>query len=280
MADSEFRLNYQKPLVLLGSCFADNIGQRLINTGWQASVNPCGVLYNPLSIADTLQAAIDGNFVPETHLHPGSGLTFSFSFSTKFSRPDAAQAIDVMKEGMAQLRNGLLTAQALIVTFGTSWVFRLKETGKVVANCHKLPADCFVRRCCSLQEMLEMWQGLLSRLKALNPDMKVIFTVSPVRHLADGFTGNMRSKARLLLLCEELAQLPQCLYFPAYEILNDDLRDYRFYADDLVHLSAMAADYIFNKFTDTFVPPSTLPLMTDALKSYRRSLHRPINPVN
>ena len=201
MADSEFRLDYQKPLVLLGSCFADNIGQRLINTGWQASVNPCGVLYNPLSIADTLQAAIDGNFVPETHLHPGSGLTFSFSFSTKFSRPDAAQAIDVMKEGMAQLRNGLLTAQALIVTFGTSWVFRLKETGKVVANCHKLPADCFVRRCCSLQEMLEMWQGLLSRLKALNPDMKVIFTVSPVRHLADGFTGNMRSKARLLLLC-------------------------------------------------------------------------------
>ena len=110
----------------------------------------------------------------------------------------------------------------------------------------------------------------------MNPELKVIFTVSPVRHLADGFAGNMRSKARLLLLCEELSQHHDTTYFPAYEILTDDLRDYRFYTDDLAHPSAMAADYIFEKFTATYIPPSTLPLMASALKALRRSRHRPI----
>lgn len=276
VAETGFQLDYKKPLLLLGSCFADNIGERLLNRGWKATVNPCGVLYNPLSIADAIERVISPEYEPELCRHPVSGTTFCFDFSTKFSRTDEAEARKGMVEATVSLREALLSAQAMFVTFGTSWVFELRESGKVVANCHKLPANKFLRRCCSLQEMLTRWNDLLPLLRTMNPELKVIFTVSPVRHLADGFEGNMRSKARLLLLCEELCQHPDTTYFPAYEILTDDLRDYRFYADDLAHPSAMAADYIFEKFTATYIPPATLPLMASALKAYLRSLHRPI----
>lgn len=274
--EADFQLNYEKPLLLLGSCFADNIGERLQNSGWKATVNPCGVLYNPLSIADAIERVIRPEYEPELYRHPVSGNAFCFDFSTKFSRMDEAEARKGMADATLSLMEALLLAQTMFVTFGTSWVFELKESGKVVANCHKLPADKFLRRCCSLQEMLKRWNDLLPLIRTMNPELKVIFTVSPVRHLADGFAGNMRSKARLLLLCEELSQHHDTTYFPAYEILTDDLRDYRFYTDDLAHPSAMAADYIFEKFTATYIPPSTLPLMASALKALRRSRHRPI----
>lgn len=274
--ESQFALDYDKEVVLLGSCFADNIGQKLLETGWQALVNPCGVLYNPLSIARAVDLALSEAYEPELQTHPVSGMAYSFDFSTKFSRQDAAEAQAVMLEAMSELRQGLLSAQTLCVTFGTAWVFERADTGCVVANCHKLPSATFRRRCCSIEEMSILWRNLILHLRSLNPKLKIILTVSPVRHLADGLPGNARSKARLLMLCETLAELPEVSYFPAYEILTDDLRDYRFYADDLTHPSAMAADYIFAKFADTYIPTTTLPLMSAALKSALRSRHRRI----
>ncbi|MGM9864445.1 MAG: GSCFA domain-containing protein [Lepagella sp.] len=275
-AEPDFALDYSAPLLLLGSCFADNIGRRLLERGWKALVNPCGVLYNPLSIARAIEMALDEAYTPQLLTHPVSGLAYCFDFSTKFSHQDSAQARAGMLDALSHLRQGLVMAQTLCVTFGTSWVFERADTGCVVANCHKLPAATFRRRCCSIAEMTTLWKGLLARLRTLNPQLRIILTVSPVRHLADGFEGNARSKARLLLLCEALAEEPGVSYFPAYEILTDDLRDYRFYADDLTHPSDMAADYIFARFADTYIPPATHALMASALKASRRSLHRPI----
>lgn len=273
-----FSLDYDRPLLLLGSCFADNIGQRLCESGWHAVVNPCGVLYNPLSIARTISLALDDAYEPELLMHPASGLPFCYDFSTKFSRRDPHETRDVMLGAMQTLRNAVLSAQAICVTFGTAWVFERADSGIVVANCHKMPASSFRRRCCSLTEMARIWHPLLQRLCLLNPSLNVIFTVSPVRHLADGFQDNARSKARLLLLCEELSALPAATYFPAYEILTDDLRDYRFYADDLCHPSPLAADYIFGKFADSFISPRTQTLMKAAIREHRRAAHRSIIP--
>ena len=283
--ETGFQLEYDRGVVTLGSCFADNIGQRLVETGWQAEVNPCGVHYNPLSIAQAIEHALDPDYRPELRVHPVTGMAYCLDFSTKFSRLEPEDALSVMYDSLACLREALTSAQVLMVTFGTSWVYELADTGRVVANCHKLPAATFRRRCCSIQEMTAAWYSIIDRLTGgrtgcaslqLNPQLKFIFTVSPVRHLADGFAGNARSKARLLLLCEQLAQLPNATYFPAYEILTDDLRDYRFYADDLAHPSPMGADYIFSKFADTYIPSSALPLMAAARRDRLRAAHRPI----
>ena len=270
------QLDYNRRVLLLGSCFTDNIGERLSHTGWDADVNPCGVLYNPMSIASALRMGMADCYRPALQRHPVSGVSFCFDFSTRFSAPDAADAERIMLEAVNRLRGSLLSAQTVFVTFGTSYVFELADTGCVVANCHKLPASLFRRRCMDIDEMYAVWSELITDVRKLNPHLKFIFTVSPVRHLADGFEGNARSKSRLLLLCEQLCRLPECYYFPAFEIVTDDLRDYRFYAEDMAHPSSFAADYVFRKFADAFVSPEVIPLMVSAEKAYRASLHRPL----
>lgn len=274
---SALTLDYNRSILLTGSCFADNIGAMLLQRGWKAHVNPCGVLYNPLSIAQCLTNALADNYDPEIHIHPATNLAYSLDFSTKFNRQSITEAKDEMRNATARMRSALLTSQVLFVTFGTAWVYEWEETGQVVANCHKLPAKMFQRRLCSLGEMASVWQNMLERIYCCNPHVKVVFTVSPVRHLADGFEGNSRSKARLLLLCEELCtDDSRNIYFPAYEIVNDDLRDYRFYADDLSHPSTFAVNYIFNKLSDAFISPATLQQMETALRTWHRNNHKAI----
>lgn len=276
----EVTLDYDRGHVLVGSCFADNMGERLHRTGWQVHVNPCGVLYNPASIASTLRLAMAEGFTPVLELHPATGNFFSFDFSTRFSHPEAEVATEGMRQAVASLRAALLAADSLFVTFGTSWVFETACCRRVVANCHKLPPERFVRRCMALDEMAAIWFPLVEDLHRFNPGLKIVFTVSPVRHLADGLAGNARSKARLLLLCEQLAAMKGCHYFPAFEIVTDDLRDYRFYADDLTHPSSFAADYVFEKFVESYVDIQVLGPMQTATRVWKATHHRPINPAS
>lgn len=271
-ANPGIRLTPSMPLLFIGSCFSVNIGTRLERMMWRTVVNPCGVLYNPASIAMSITKAIDGE-TPRMEYNESSGLWFSWDFSTLFSSPRREEAERRTAEGMVALKERVADSGALLVTFGTAWIYEL-EDGMVVANCHKRPAKMFRRRLMGVDEITGLWSPLIERLKALNPGIKIIFTVSPVRHLADGFAGNLRSKARLILACEELSRLPGCDYFPAYEILTDDLRDYRFYADDLLHPTEFAADYIMEKFIATYVPEEEFPHLQQGIKEYKRLNHR------
>lgn len=274
---SRLQLDPDLPLLLIGSCFAANIGQRLAERQWSGLViNPFGTLYNPISIAD----ALTRTDAPQCEPEPYNGLYYSMDCSTLLSRRDRAEAHEAMAQAHSLLRSAegtLLPFQTIVVTFGTAYVFELAAGGRVVANCHKLPASHFIRRRLTVSEITERWIGVVQALKARRADLHFIFTVSPVRHMADGFAGNARSKATLLLACEQLAALPDCHYFPAYEILNDDLRDYRFYANDLTHPSEFAADYIYEQFAATYLSAAAIALLTSRHRAYRATLHRPLH---
>ncbi|MBD5195926.1 MAG: GSCFA domain-containing protein [Bacteroidales bacterium] len=275
------KLNPAKGVLLVGSCFADNISQRMQSCGWDAQ-NPFGVLFNPLSIAQainlSLQSDADAADEIRKSIFESPEAFHSWLFSSKKSGSSMAIAQMNISDALTTFRDTLPQCEALFVTFGTAWCYFLAENPEyVVANCHKQPQQIFTRRRISIEEITTSWQPLLEVLHAKNPQMRVIFTVSPVRHLKDGFAGNARSKATLLLAVEQLCEDNEfCQYFPAYEIVNDDLRDYRFYADDLVHPSTQAVEYIWEKFLDTYVDTHNRELLRIGEKNIRRSNHKPI----
>lgn len=244
------------PTMLVGSCFADNIGRRMRGSLWKA-YNPLSVLYNPLSIERALRTVLDdaGSAGFLSSLFEKEGMTRSWLFDSKFSSEFKADTVAAFRRRKATVCALLEKAQALFVTFGTSFVYSLAENpGYVVANCHKQPSGMFLRRRLGVDEITEVWEKLAHDLKGRFPRLEIVFTVSPVRHLKDGFAGNSHSKAVLLLAIEELCnRLEFCHYFPAYEIVNDDLRDYRFYASDLVHPSEDAVEYIWEIFKATYL---------------------------
>ncbi len=278
---SEQLLNPEQPAVLIGSCFTDYIGERMRMCRWAAYPNVTGTLFNPASIAKILRIAsewhealdiIDDSLAQRDRLWmtwlADSGCTTYSSQDTK------ARLLDRLLELNKRLRE----AKTLIVTFGTAWIYELRERpGYVVANCHKFASDTFMRRRLSISEITEEWNQLLGEFAKKYPDLRIIFTVSPVRHLKDGFEGNSRSKAILQLACEEICRVnPHAEYFPSYEIMNDDLRDYRFYASDMVHPSGEAVDYIWEKFQDRYLSQASRALLKEGEKVTKRLNHRPI----
>lgn len=276
-----FILNPEQPIVLLGSCFTDYIGKRMRFCRWRAYHNLCGVLYNPSSIANIIRIAAkwDGVFdVIDDSIAQRDTLWITWlsdSGCTRYAKQDTK---DLLFNRLHKLHNILKEAKALIVTFGTAWVFELKHRpGYIVSNCHKFPSDTFIRWRLSISEIVNEWKGLLKTLKEINPDIIVIFTVSPVRHLKDGFDGNSTSKAILRLACEEICNtFDNVDYFPSFEIMNDDLRDYRFYAADMVHPSDIAVDYIWEKFQDRYLSDASRRLLVEGEKVTKRLMHRPI----
>lgn len=274
-------LDPEQPVVLIGSCFTDNIGQRMRFCRWRAYPNLAGTLFNPRSIANILRIVCrwDSIFdVIDDSLASRDSLWMSWlvdSESTTYSRNETNSSVF---DRLFSLRRNLADARTLIVTFGSAWIYTLSDRPDyVVSNCHKFPSDTFVRTRLSISDIVDEWNELLKLLADTYPDLRVIFTVSPVRHLKDGFEGNCRSKAILQLACEEICAANQnAEYFPAYEIVNDDLRDYRFYASDLVHPSAEAVDYIWEKFKVRYLSPSSQTLLAEGEKVTRRLEHRPI----
>lgn len=277
---AELTLDPRRPVALLGSCFTQNIARRMTEYGWE---NFCGAgtLYNPLSIGRVLELlAFSDNPLPEIEqsLFEREGFIHSWLFDSHFSRATQEEIHAKLSETSASLRRSLGEAQALIVTFGTAWCYFLKEMEEyVVSNCHKMPQTLFDRRRVTVAEIADRWTTLCGRLRESYPELKVIFTVSPVRHLKDGFEGNARSKATLLLAVEEICEAAEnALYFPAYEIMNDDLRDYRFYANDLVHPSEQGVEYIWEIFRATYVDSDGEALLKAGNKEFKRRNHKGI----
>ena len=269
-------LNHAGAMMLMGSCFADNIGQRLVQAMFDADVNPFGTSFNPLSIARQLDMLMCGTCLSEADLVYHQGMWHSMMHHSAFSSFDATRALESMNRRMALAAGRLPQLQALVITWGTAYVFADNATGQVVNNCHKLPSQSFSRRRVSVDEIVDAYVPLIERLATINPNVKIILTVSPVRHLADTLHGNQLSKSTLLLAADELAGRFQdrCIYFPSYEALVDDLRDYRFYADDMVHPSSMAVEYIYRLFLGSFCSDATVSTAAECERMSRRLAHR------
>lgn len=267
---------------MLGSCFTDNIGGCLLGGGFPACVNPCGTLYNPASIASALLDILYERPYTRDDLFQHEGLWHSWSHHSRFSGPDPDAVVEHINKSQAEASKALSKASALFITFGTSWIFRLTEEGRVVANCHKKPATLFQREMLNTQKVYGLWKKMLRELQARYPALKTVFTVSPIRHLADGAHGNQASKSTLLLAIDQLTQefKDTSLYFPAYEIMMDDLRDYRFYAADMLHPSPVAIAYIYDKFCESFMTQATVMKALQAEREARRAAHRPLHPTN
>lgn len=280
LTDAPKILSPERSLLLIGSCFSDNIGRKLRESLWPATVNPCGVIYNPFSIATLLELALkepqEREGIIEDSITTREGKYVSWLMGSRSMGQTPQDCICEVKAAMAELHAGLLAADALIVTFGTSDVWMLDGTDLVVGNCHKHPAREFSRRRLSISEIVERWRNLIDELRRLRSDLKVIFTVSPRRYLSEGFADNSRLKAILLLACEELCRLPSVFYFPAFEILNDDLRDYRFYAPDLLHPSEQAVDYVWERFCEAYLDSRSMEKLRENIRASRRSSHRNI----
>lgn len=246
---------------------------------WPISINPFGILYNPISISKGLERLFQQRAYTEAELFFHQELWHSFDHHSVFSHPSRAQCLQLINERFEESHRLLQQIDRLIITLGTAYVFVHKEKGQVVGNCHKLPSNHFERKRLSVGEIEGSLAHTLQLLKKAFPSLEVILTVSPVRHIRDGLLENQRSKASLLLATEALTeQFSFVHYFPAYELLIDDLRDYRFFEADLIHPNALAIDYIWEHFLETYVSFGDRPLMGEVQKIVQAATHRPFHP--
>ncbi len=276
-----WEMDYSKSMMLMGSCFSENIGQKLIDLKFRIDMNPFGILYNPESIANSLKILLEKQTYTEKDLIFDQGFWSSFSHHSRFSDADREAALQKINSRIESSNEFLKNADFLIITWGTAWVYELRETGQIVSNCHKVPASEFKRFRLGVSEITEVYRELLEELWKINPKLKVIFTVSPIRHWKDGAVENQVSKATLLLAIDRLKTgfgNQRCSYFPAYELMMDELRDYRFYAEDMLHLSPVAVDYIFNRFCQSLISKESLNLFPPITKILKAIQHRPVNP--
>ena len=258
---SEWKIGYEDKILLLGSCFSDEIGERMEQCYLSVIRNPFGTLYNPLSIANAINLQS-----PIFNLQFHDGLWHSMYHHGSFSRSTKEEAEQAVRTSIETMQKALQEASVVIVTFGTAWVYEMN--GEIVGNCHKLPENNFTRRRLSVEEIIAAWQPIITRY----PDKHWLFTVSPIRHIKDGLHENQLSKATLLQAVEQLGD-----YFPSYEIVLDELRDYRFYADDLVHPSSMAVNYIWERFVDTYCTNQTKNELVLQHKRWKHEHHRPLH---
>jgi hypothetical protein len=274
--ESPFKIAYGDSILFIGSCFAGNMGDKMSEYRFNVDVNPFGVLYNPLSVSSACRLLLNPKPFTEDDLFFYDGMYHSFAHHGRFSDVSAGKCLSGINESLSRAAAYLRKTSRLIVTFGTAYVYRQKSGGAVVANCHKLPESDFIRERLSVDEVTNEWSVLLNELWRGNPSLKVIFTVSPVRHWKDGAHLNQISKSTLLLAEQALAeQYPgQVLYFPAYELMMDELRDYRFYAEDMIHPSSQAIRYIWERFCDTCMDGETLSYMKEIDEINKRLNHK------
>ena len=279
------RLGYGMGGLSMGSCFSEHIGAYLRDGGLSLEINPFGIQYNPLSIAEGLNQLLKGKDFEREDLFEYGGLYHSFLHHGSFSAVAPEEALLRMNEARRSALELLPHLRFLLLTWGTAYVYRLATEeygggiGSVVSNCHKLPERTFSRERTSLSELPSVWCPLIEELRERFPDLIIVQAVSPVRHLRDGAHGNALSKATLLLFAEELTRLyPQhCFYFPSYELVLDELRDYRYYADDLVHPSTLTQRIVQERFASWLLDEEAERGLPQAHRLRRELCHRPLH---
>jgi GSCFA family len=276
---SSFDVNYETPLLMLGSCFTENIGARLQSLHLPVLINPFGIVYNPISMSKSINYLMTNDLFSEKDLFKEGSLWHSWQHHSRFSSPEKAEILRDINSELSIARSHFIKTKTLILTLGTANVFFEKKSNQVVSNCHKVPPQYFEKKRLSVEQVVLDLKTVFEKIFTQNADCQIVMTVSPIRHLRDGLVENNRSKAVLLLACAELNDLfPNVHYFPAYELVIDDLRDYRFYAPDMMHPTDQAIDYIWQHFTDTFFNEKTKIITEEIQKINLMKQHRPLHP--
>ncbi len=273
----ETKIDYESRILAMGSCFVEAVGGRLAKSKFGATINPTGVLFNPASICRALERFERCEGITAEELREGAQGWFHYDFHSSLSDSDPAEALSKINRAVEVGHNALEASDWVIITLGTSWIYELSEGGEVVANCHKQPGSRFRRRRLSVAEVVEYLDGLL---QGTLRSKRVILTLSPIRHVADGLSENSLSKATLRVAIEEIVEryANRVYYFPSFEILMDDLRDYRFYGDDLVHPSSTAVEYVWQSFCGAAISAEANDVMGRVMAIVRAAEHRPRNP--
>jgi hypothetical protein len=271
-------ISYNSKILLLGSCFSENIGNKLEYFKFQSSQNPFGILFHPKAIEKLIVNAINQKKITANDLIFQNERWHSFEAHSNLSSTNQDELLNKLNSSITLTNNKLKEASHIIITLGTSWIYRFIEKDIIVANCHKVPQKKFLKELLSVDKITETLEAIIALLKSVNKDINIIFTVSPVRHLKDGFIENTQSKSHLISAIHNVINSrKKTFYFPSYEIMMDELRDYRFYTEDMIHPNKTAINYIWEKFINTWFSEKSKPTMKEIDVIQKGITHRPFN---
>lgn len=273
------KIEYGKNILFLGSCFSDEIAVKAKYQGFKVDSNPFGTIFHPLALSRFIKETLSAQVLSERIIQRND-LYFSWEASSAVVGFSRNELISNIQKARSDWKEKLLSATHLFVTFGTSWGYRLTENNLLVANCHKFPASNFTKELSSQSDIVKEWTETIALLLEFNPSLKVIFTVSPVRHIKDGLIENNRSKAILLDAVRILEQEMNCSYFPSYEIVIDELRDYRFFKTDNVHPNELAINYVWQRFSNCYFSNETVTIIKEVLKIRNEEAHKSLTPTS
>lgn len=280
IAKSNAPIDYSSKIVSIGSCFADNIGEKFDFFKFQTTSNPFGIIFNPVSIEKIIDRAVNLIYFTEADLFFYNELWHCYEVHSDLSTDNKEEFVSNLNQILKETNQQLITTTHLIITYGTSWVYKLKSSKSVVANCHKVPQNQFDKEILSVEEIEKSIQNSIDFIRKANLNCNLIFTISPVRHLKDGFIENQLSKAHLITAVQKISihQLSNIHYFPSYEIVMDELRDYRFYAQDMLHPNSIAIDYIWERFCESTIVEEANSIMQEVESIQKGMAHRPFLP--
>lgn len=277
---SNFSIDYNSKIMSLGSCFAVNIADKLDYFKFQNNCNPFGIIFNPVAIENLVERVVSKQFFTENDIFFHNDLWHCFEVHSELSNPDKGAFLKLLNELVVATNQQMTQSTHFLITYGTSWVYRSIETKQIVANCHKVPQKLFTKELLSIECIEKAMQNTIALVQQVNSEIKFIFTVSPVRHIKDGFVENQQSKAHLIsaIHATHNSKLITYNYFPSYEILLDELRDYRFYAEDMLHPNTLAIDYIWQRFKETAILETDWAVMEEVEAVQKSLSHRAFNP--
>jgi hypothetical protein len=273
---SNIELSYSDAILLIGSCFSDSIGDKFEQGGFTVESNTFGTLFHPIAISNIIHSALTENTVVDVFQR--DDLYFSWDSASKIYATSEAKLIETVLEKRNRLAERIKSSRLICITLGTAWEYKLKSSETVVGNCHKAPQNLFEKSLSTIDEMRMEWERVLLLIRSFNPTAKIVFTVSPVRHVKDGLIENNRSKARLMELIQQLSQSNKLIYFPSYEIAIDELRDYRFYEEDLVHPNKTAIEYIWKRFVVFAFSDNTTAIYQERNQFIAQLNHKSLHP--
>lgn len=272
---SRFPFSHDAQLMFLGSCFSENISEKLRTLSWKVESMPNGIVFNPFSLSDPLKRIIENRDYTESDLILHNGFWHGKYHHGSFSESNISDALRKMNHALHEFKRAFSKSSHLFITFGTAFAYRFIDSGETFANCHKIPQSQFDKYLLKADEIVDEWMGICSSLHQLFPDLKLIFTVSPVKHLRDGVVENLHSKSILISAVHELVdKLDYSEYFPAFELVNEDLRDYRFFDNDGAHPNAMAIEYVFDRFCSTYLDDPGISYLKDMVEYVSMTKHR------
>lgn len=276
-------IDYNSKIISIGSCFAENMAEKFDYFKFQNSTNPFGIIFNPFSIEKIISRIVKDEFYTEKDVFFYNERWHSYEVHSDLSNSDRQELLETLNKAVSETNKQLKEATHIIITYGTSWIYRNIESDEIVANCHKVPQKQFLKELLSVDVIQKSIQNTIDLIQALNPAINFIFTISPVRHIKDGFEENQWSKSHLFAAVHQVikthtSQLIPHNYFPSYEIMMDELRDYRFYAEDMLHPNPVAIDYIWHRFSENYITDNSISTMQEISEIQKSLRHRSFNP--